>query len=138
MDDEVLSKMKSLKLNWAVLKDDSKPIVARRESAENIIKLSEELKDQNGFEPIDLSATQYAEFVPKTYRRPSNANWSEVDFTTLSNYKLLNDEFDKLEAMAVNKVKKRLPSEPDDSQKFGMVHSATFDKLLALYIHINS
>ena len=70
--------MKTLKTQWGFLKDDKKAKIDRRQACKRIIELSEEAKKLDPkFEMIDMNNTQYAEFVPTTYKVQSNVNWGE-------------------------------------------------------------
>ena len=91
----------------------------------------------NCLETIDMNNTQYSEFVPSTYKVVSNVNWGSIDDISFQEQKA-SDLVDRLEAIAVEKTKKRLPNEAEDSQKFGMIVSAYTDKLLKAYIYQNS
>ena len=103
-----------------------------------IIELSNEAKGLDPkFETIDMNNTQYSEFVPKTYKVVTNVNWGDIDKISISEQKA-SDLVDRLEAIAVEKTRKRLPNEAEDSQKFGMIVSAYTDKLLRAYTFQNS
>jgi len=123
---------KSLKIEWAILKNSEAPKVDRRNACNNIVKFSNELKEiDDSFEVIDISATQYAEFLPTDGTKVLlSVNWGEVD-----------DEFGKEEqgilekwtAVAVRTAHKRLPRESLESQKFGMVVNAITTHLLQIH-----
>jgi len=72
---------KSLKIEWAILKNSEAPKVDRRNACNNIVKFSNELKEiDDSFEVIDISATQYAEFLPTDGTKVLlSVNWGEVD-----------------------------------------------------------
>lgn len=130
--------MRNLKTEWIILKDESKAKIDRRQSCKQIIKLSEKAKELDPkFEMIDMNNTQYADFVPSTYKVQSNVNWGdEVEPNEAEQAAL--DKLERLEALAVQKIRKRLPKESDDSQKFGMIVSAYTDKLIRIYTFQNS
>jgi len=139
MTNEVMvDTMKSLKTQWGFLKDESKAKIDRRQACKRIIELSEEAKKLDPkFEMINMNNTQYADFVPTTYKVQSNVNWGEeVDPTKAEQTAL--DKLKRLESIAVQEIKKKLPNESDDSQKFGMIVSAYTDKLIRIYTFQNS
>ena len=130
--------MKTLKTQWGFLKDDKKAKIDRRQACKRIIELSEEAKKLDPkFEMIDMNNTQYAEFVPTTYKVQSNVNWGEEVVPTKAEQDAL-DKLQRLESLAVQSIKKKLPNESDDSQKFGMIVSAYTDKLIRIYTFQNS
>ena len=130
--------MRTLKTEWIILKDDSKAKIDRRQSCKQIIKLSEKAKELDPkFEMIDMNNTQYAEFVPTTYKVQSNVNWGEEVIPTEAEQAAL-DKLQRLESIAVQSIRKKLPNESDDSQKFGMIVSAFTDKLVKIYTFQNS
>ena len=130
--------MKTLKTQWGFLKDESKAKIDRRQACKRIIELSEEAKKLDPkFEMIDMNNTQYAEFVPTTYKVQSNVNWGEEVIPTEAEQAAL-DKLQRLESIAVQSIRKKLPKESDDSQKFGMIVSAYTDKLIRIYTFQNS
>jgi hypothetical protein len=130
--------MKTLKTQWGFLKDESKAKIDRRQACKRIIELSEEAKKLDPkFEMIDMNNTQYAEFVPTTYKVQSNVNWGEEVVPTEAEQAAL-DKLQRLESIAVQSIRKKLPNESDDSQKFGMIVSAFTDKLVKIYTFQNS
>tara|TARA_R110002096_G_scaffold39169_1_gene107386 strand:- start:408 stop:800 length:393 start_codon:yes stop_codon:yes gene_type:complete len=130
--------MKTLKTQWGFLKDDSKAKIDRRQACKRIIELSEEAKKLDPkFEMIDMNNTQYAEFVPTTYKVQSNVNWGEEVIPTKAEQTAL-DKLKRLESISVQEIKNKLPNESDDSQKFGMIVSAYTDKLIRIYTFQNS
>ena len=130
--------MRNLKTEWIILKDESKAKIDRRQSCKQIIKLSEKAKELDPkFEMIDMNNTQYAEFVPTTYKVASNVNWGEIDSISTAELTALHT-LRRLEAIAVDEIRVKLPKEPDDSQKFGMIVSAYTDKLIRIYTFQNS
>ena len=130
--------MKTLKTQWGFLKDESKAKIDRRQACKRIIELSEEAKKLDPkFEMIDMNNTQYAEFVPTTYKVQSNVNWGEAVIPTEAEQAAL-DKLQRLESIAVQSIRKKLPNESDDSQKFGMIVSAFTDKLVKIYTFQNS
>ena len=139
MTNEVMvDKMKNLKTQWGFLKDDKKAKIDRRQACKRIIELSEEAKKLDPkFEMIDMNNTQYAEFVPTTYKVQSNVNWGEEVVPTEAEQAAL-DKLQRLESIAVQSIRKKLPNESDDSQKFGMIVSAFTDKLVKIYTFQNS
>ena len=130
--------MRTLKTEWIILKDESKAKIDRRQACKRIIELSEEAKKLDPkFEMIDMNNTQYAEFVPTTYKVQSNVNWGEEVVPTEAEQAAL-DKLQRLESIAVQSIRKKLPNESDDSQKFGMIVSAFTDKLVKIYTFQNS
>ena len=130
--------MKTLKTQWGFLKDDKKAKIDRRQACKRIIELSEEAKKLDPkFEMIDMNNTQYAEFVPTTYKVQSNVNWGEEVIPTKAEQAAL-DKLQRLESISVQSIRKKLPNESDDSQKFGMIVSAYTDKLIRIYTFQNS
>lgn len=133
MTKQLLEIMTKLKLEWGFLKDDSLAKVDRREACRKIVDLSEKAKKLDSkFEVIDMGATQYAEFLPTQYRVKSNVNWGTIEKMTdreLTALKLVH----RLESIAVEHIKKKLPNEAEDSQKFGMIVSAFTEKLIKVY-----
>ena len=130
--------MKDLKTQWGFLKDDSKAKIDRRQACKRIIQLSELAKSNDPkFETIDMNNTVYAEFVPKLYKADSNVNWGEEIVPTKAE-QLALDKLERLEGIAVQSIRKKLPNEADDSQKFGMIVSAFTEKLVKVYIFQNS
>ncbi len=130
--------MKTLKTQWGFLKDESKAKIDRRQACKRIIELSEEAKKLDPkFEIIDMNNTQYADFVPTTYKVQSNVNWGKEVIATEAEQRSL-DKLERLETLAVQSIRKKLPNESDDSQKFGMIVSAYTDKLIRIYTFQNS
>ena len=139
MTDEALVEiMKDLKTQWGFLKDESKAKIDRRQACKLIIALSDLAKKNDPkFEVIEMNNTKYAEFVPSTYKVQSNVNWGEEVVATEAEQTAL-DKLKRLEAIAVQEIKIKLPKESDDSQKFGMIVSAYTDKLIRIYTFQNS
>ncbi len=130
--------MKDLKTQWVILKDESKAKIDRRQACKLIIALSDLAKKNDPkFEVIEMNNTKYAEFVPSTYKVQSNVNWGEEVVATEAEQAAL-DKLKRLEAIAVQEIKIKLPKESDDSQKFGMIVSAYTDKLIRIYTFQNS
>ena len=130
--------MKDLKTQWRILKDESKAKIDRRQACKLIIALSDLAKKNDPkFEVIEMNNTKYAEFVPSTYKVQSNVNWGEEVVATEAEQTAL-DKLKRLEAIAVQEIKIKLPKESDDSQKFGMIVSAYTDKLIRIYTFQNS
>lgn len=130
--------MKDLKTQWNILKDESKAKIDRRQACKLIIALSDLAKKNDPkFEVIEMNNTKYAEFVPTTYKVQSNVNWGEEVVATEAEQRAL-DKLKRLEAIAVQEIKIKLPKESDDSQKFGMIVSAYTDKLIRIYTFQNS
>ena len=133
-NESMIEIMRNLKTQWGFLKDDSKAKIDRRQACKRIIELSEEAKKLDPkFEMIDMSNTQYAEFVPSTYKVQSNVNWGKEVIATPAEQMAL-DKLERLETLAVQSIRKKLPNESDDSQKFGMIVSAYTEKLVKIYI----
>ena len=138
INESIIDIMKTLKTQWGFLKDDSKAKIDRRQACKRIIELSEEAKKLDPkFEMIDMNNTQYAEFVPTTYKVQSNVNWGEEVIPTKAEQTAL-DKLKRLESISVQEIKNKLPNESDDSQKFGMIVSAYTDKLIRIYTFQNS
>ena len=97
--------MRNLKTEWIILKDESKAKIDRRQSCKQIIKLSEKAKELDPkFEMIDMNNTQYAEFVPTTYKVASNVNWGdEVEPNEAEQAAL--DKLERLESLAVQRIR---------------------------------
>ena len=130
--------LKDLKTQWGFLKDESKAKIDRRQACKLIIALSDLAKKNDPkFEVIEMNNTKYAEFVPTTYKVQSNVNWGEEVVATEAEQTAL-DKLKRLEAIAVQEIKIKLPKESDDSQKFGMIVSAYTDKLIRIYTFQNS
>ena len=130
--------MRTLKTEWIILKDESKAKIDRRQACKLIIALSDLAKKNDPkFEVIEMNNTKYAEFVPSTYKVQSNVNWGEKVVATEAEQTAL-DKLKRLEAIAVQEIKIKLPKESDDSQKFGMIVSAYTDKLIRIYTFQNS
>jgi|TARA_B110000285_G_scaffold227768_1_gene289603 hypothetical protein len=130
--------LKDLKTQWGILKDESKAKIDRRQACKLIIALSDLAKKNDPkFEVIEMNNTKYAEFVPTTYKVQSNVNWGEEVVATEAEQTAL-DKLKRLEAIAVQEIKIKLPKESDDSQKFGMIVSAYTDKLIRIYTFQNS
>ena len=130
--------MKDLKTQWTFLKDESKAKIDRRQACKRIIELSELAKKNDPkFEMIDMNNTKYAEFIPKLYKADSNVNWGEEIIPTEAEQRAL-DKLKRLEGIAVQSIRIKLPNEADDSQKFGMIVSAFTDKLVRIYTFQNS
>ena len=137
-NEAMVDTMKTLKTQWGFLKDESKAKIDRRQACKRIIELSTEAKKLDPkFEIIDMNNTQYAEFVPTTYKVQSNVNWGEEVVPTEAEQAAL-DKLQRLESIAVQSIRKKLPNESDDSQKFGMIVSAFTDKLVKIYTFQNS
>lgn len=137
-NEAMVDTMKTLKTQWGFLKDESKAKIDRRQACKRIIELSTEAKKLDPkFEIIDMNNTQYAEFVPTTYKVQSNVNWGDEVIATEAEQRAL-DKLKRLEAIAVQEIKIKLPKESDDSQKFGMIVSAYTDKLIRIYTFQNS
>ncbi len=138
MTEETILIKKKLKEEWANLKNESNPPIARRKSATNIIELQHKIEDIDPkFDCIDLSMTIFAEFLPATYKKNTKVKWGTIDkFRGLEGKTL--EQLQRLEAIAVQEIHKKLPTEDTDSQKFGMIVSAYTEKLVALYIHFDN
>lgn len=139
-NEALVETMRNLKTQWAILKDEKKPKIDRRSACKMILELSNKAASLDPkFEIIDMNNTIYAEFLPASYMAKSNVNWGDVDDTfMLRTGKECMGLVSDLEAIAVKMTKSRLPKEPEDSQKFGMIVSAYTDKLLKAYIYFNS
>lgn len=125
--------MKKLKEQWTILKDEKAPKVDRRDSAKEIINLQEELvKIKKDFEPIDLTMTKYSEFVPMDYKHDSKVKWGN-SYTESPELTRAIDVVENCEAVAVMITRELIPTEPVDSQKFGMIVSAKCEKLIKAY-----
>ena len=138
INEAMIAIMKDLKTQWAFLKDESKAKIDRRQACKLIIALSDLAKKNDPkFEVIEMNNTKYAEFVPTTYKVQSNVNWGEIDSISTAELTALHT-LQRLEAIAVQEIKIKLPKESDDSQKFGMIVSAYTDKLIRIYTFQNS
>ena len=138
INEAMIAIMKDLKTQWTFLKDESKAKIDRRQACKRIIELSELAKKNDPkFEMIDMNNTKYAEFIPKLYKADSNVNWGEEIIPTEAEQRAL-DKLKRLEGIAVQSIRIKLPNEADDSQKFGMIVSAYTDKLIRIYTFQNS
>ena len=134
MTTEKILALKHLKVQWVILKDEKKPKVDRRSAIKEIIKTQELLKDDPTFVDIDLTMSQYAEFLPVEYRSNSKVKWGEepnLDDRELNAVR----QVQRFEAVAVQITRELIPTEPVDSQKFGMIVSAKTEKFLYAYYH---
>lgn len=134
---ELAEIMGTLKGEWLILKNDKAAKIDRRKACKTIIDLS--IKAQTldkKFNSIDMNMTQYAEFVPKDYKVDSNVNWEIIELYTEEEKKAL-ELLKRLEGVAVAEIHQKLPNEPLDSQKFGMIVSAYTEKLVHIYCHQN-
>lgn len=127
--------MKKYKEQWAILKDEKSAKVDKRTAAKEIIKLQEELvKLKPDFECVDLGMTVYSEFAPKDYKHSGKVKWGDVDsWESAEEYAIPLRVVQNCEALAVQITRELLPSEPVDSQKFGMIVSAKTEKILKAY-----
>lgn len=124
--------MKFLKQHWKVLKDEKANVNDKKISYEKIMTLQSEIQELDPtFNVIDLETTKYAEFKSKNFKSnlKSNVNWPKWD-GKFGEREM--KELEKWTAVAVQITRDRLPLEPEDSQKFGMIVSATTDKLLTI------
>ncbi len=129
----LLEIMQDLKTEWGILKDDSLAKIDRRSACEKIVELSEQAKViDSKFEIIDMNNTKYSEFLPKKYQVKSNVNWGTIEKMTKKELTAL-ELVHRLESIAVEHIKKKLPNEAEDSQKFGMIVSAFTEKLIKVY-----
>ena len=136
-EQNIVEVMKDLKTSWGILKNDKESNTARKSACKAIIELSNKAKEIDpNFDVIDMTNTQYSGFVPKTYQVKSNVNWGTCDDISLEESKALAI-VSRLEAIAVQHIKEKLPNEAEDSQKFGMIVSAFTEKLLNAYIYVN-
>jgi len=136
--EQISEVMMKLKTEWSILKNDLLAKVDRRVACENVIELSKLANNLDPtFEVIDMSVTKYAEFLPKKYQVKSNVNWGTIEKMTKQELAALQ-LVHRLESVAVEHIKKKLPTEAVDSQKFGMIVSAFTEKLLKAYIFQNS
>jgi hypothetical protein len=130
---ELADTMKSLKGQWAVLKDDTLGKDNRTQACKRIIELSELAKKHNKkFEIIDMNNTQYAEFVPKDYKVECDVKWEAIGIYTREEENALA-LLKRLESISVAEIHRKLPNEAMDSQKFGMIVSAYTEKLVHIY-----
>ncbi len=138
-NEALVETMRNLKTQWGILKDEKKPKIDRREACKKILDLSNKAASLDPkWEMIDMNNTIYAEFLPINHKVQSNVNWGDpVDGLTREESMALK-QLKRLEAIAVEEIKKKIPKEPVDSQKFGMIVSAYTDKLVALYCNQTS
>jgi len=138
MNQEIVDIMVGLKTQWGILKDDTKTKQERTKACAQICKLSETAKELDPkFEMIDMNNTKYEEFLPTIYRAKLDVIWGEIDQMTREEATAL-DTLQRLEAIAVNNIKLKLPTEQVTSQKFGMIVSAYTEKLVHIYCSQNS
>jgi len=136
-NDKVLT-LKKLKELWTILKDEEKPKVDRRSAMKEISKLQEELvKSDPTFEAYDLTMSKYTEFLPVEYKSSSKVKWGEPVDPTPAEQKAI-DLVQRMKSHAVQSTRELLPTEPVDSQKFGMIVSAETEKFLQAYFFQNS
>jgi hypothetical protein len=139
MTSEKILALKKLKELWVILKDEEKPKVDKRSAIREVIKIQEELvKSDPTFEAYDLTMSKYAEFLPIEYRSNSKVKWGELDDYLDAKFLKAVAFVQKMEAYAVQVTRELLPTEPVDSQKFGMIVSAKTEKLLSAYYFQNS
>lgn len=139
VNEVLIEKMKNLKTQWGFLKDEKNAKIDRRTACKRIIEISTEVAELDPkFEMIDMNNTIYAEFVPKNYRviDTGNVKWGTNATITKEEQKAL-DTLRRLENIAVQDIHEKLPNEPMDSQKFGMIVSAYTEKLVHIYNHQN-
>lgn len=131
-NEALVEKMKLLKQHWGVLKGDKSSETDMKISYESIMDLQAEIQELDPkFNAIDLSNTKYAEFAPKHFKSKVKPNivWPVWDGKFGLNER---NNLERWTSLAVAITKERLPTEPEDSQKFGMIVSATTDKLLTM------
>lgn len=133
MNQEMVDILAGLKTQWSVLKDDKKTKQERMFACGRICHLSETAKELDPkFEMIDMNDTRYAEFLPETYISKSDVKWGVVGVINKQEEKAL-ELLQRLEAISVGEIHKKLPKERMDSQKFGMIVSAYTEKLVHIY-----
>ncbi len=138
MNQEMLDILAGLKTQWGILKDDKKSQTQRGTACNKIVVLSEQAKELDPkFEMIDMNNTKYAEFLPEKYIAKSDVIWSDDENNVLQGIGKASSILQGLEAEAVNLTKKRIPSEREDSQKFGMIVGHYTKVLADIYIAQN-
>lgn len=121
---------------WRDLKNDKLPKTLRCMAYAEIINTSEQvIKLDSKFKMNTEKLGEYKEF--KSTEIVERVVWPDGDLIGIEDaeFEVLENHFDKLTALAVKITKKRLPREPQDSQLFGMVTSATTGQLIALEKH---
>jgi len=117
---------------WRDLKNTQLPKDLRSMAYADVVNISEEVsKLDPKFKMSIEKLGEYKEF--KSVEIVPRIVWPEL--TDDEQFGELEDHLEKLTALAVKITKKRLPREPQDSQLFGMIISATTDKLIALEKH---
>lgn len=138
MNQEMVDIMAGLKTQWSILKDDTKSKAVRIVACGKVCMLSEDAKELDPkFEMIDMNNTKYAEFLPEKYIAKSDVHWGVITIYTKEEERAL-ETLQRLEAIAVGEIHKKLPIERMDSQKFGMIVSAYTEKLVHIYCSQNS
>jgi len=127
-----------LKTQWDILKDEKKTKQQRTLACGKIIKLSKQANELDPkFEIRDMNATRYADFLPDSYKADLDVKWGDTITMDEVEMKALF-QLQRLESIAVDQIKLKLPREPVTSQKFGMIVSAYTEKLVQLYINANN
>lgn len=117
---------------WRDLKNDKLDADNRKAAYADVVTISDEVMKLDPKFKMNIEMLEkYKEFKSKEV--VPRVLWPKYDgdkqFVELENH------LEKLTALAVHITKKRLPRELQDSQLFGMIVSATTDKLIALEKH---
>lgn len=114
---------------WRDLKNNKFDTDIRKAAYADIVTISEQVtKLDPDFKMSTDKLEIYKEFKSKDVIL--RVVWPKYDGN--GQFKELEKYFDHLTALAVKIVHRRLPREPQDSEKFGMIVSATTDKLIQL------
>ena len=111
------------------LKSDKLSTESRKNAYAEVVDTSDKLSELDSSFKMDQKVLEkYKEFKSKEI--VPRVVWPEYDVS--EQFKELEEHFDHLTALALKIVQKRLPREPQDSEKFGMIVSATTGHLVAL------
>jgi len=119
----------SLVKAWRDLKNEKLDADIRKAAYADIITISEQVsKLDSNFGMSTEMLEKYKTFASKQV--VPRVIWPKHD--TNSQFEELETQFDKIIALAVKIVHKRLPREPQDSDKFGTIVNATTSHLIRL------
>lgn len=114
---------------WRDLKNDKLDAENRKAAYADVVTISDEVsKLDSKFNMNTEMLEKYKEF--KSKKVIPRVLWPK--YKDDKQFAELESHLEKLTVLAVHITKKRLPREPQDSQLFGMIISATTDKLIAL------
>jgi len=111
------------------LKSDKLSTESRKNAYAEVVDTSDKLSELDSSFKMDQKVLEvYKKFKSKEI--VPRVLWPEYNGN--EQFKELEEHFDHLTALAVKITKKRLPREPQDSQLFGMIVSATLGHLINL------